>query len=70
MSFPEHHPYHERRLEQQMLDTLLRIEEILARAFPVVAVPPDFSWTEEELQEIEQVKEQTKKPAPAKGKRK
>jgi hypothetical protein len=26
----EHVPYHERRLEQQMLDTLLRIEERLS----------------------------------------
>jgi hypothetical protein len=25
----EHTPYHERRLEQQMLDALLRIEELL-----------------------------------------
>jgi hypothetical protein len=28
--YREHEPYHERRLEQQTLDTLLRIEEILA----------------------------------------
>lgn len=34
MTHREHAPYHERRLEQQMLDALLRIEEILARAFP------------------------------------
>lgn len=34
MTYREHAPYHERRLEQQMLDALLRIEEILARAFP------------------------------------
>jgi hypothetical protein len=32
MSFRDHAPYHERRLEQQMLDTLLRIEEMLSRA--------------------------------------
>lgn len=31
-----HHAYHERRLEQQMLDTLLRIEEILKPSKPVV----------------------------------
>jgi hypothetical protein len=34
MNEREHVPYHERRLEQQMLDALLRIEEILSRAFP------------------------------------
>jgi hypothetical protein len=34
MSYRDHEPYHERRLEQQTLDALLRIEEILARAFP------------------------------------
>jgi hypothetical protein len=34
MKYREHAPYHIRRLEQQMLDTLLRIEDILARAFP------------------------------------
>jgi hypothetical protein len=27
--FPEHVAYHERRLEQQTLDALLRIEELL-----------------------------------------
>jgi hypothetical protein len=32
--YRDHDPYHERRLEQQTLDALLRIEEILARAFP------------------------------------
>jgi hypothetical protein len=30
MSYREHEPYHERRLEQQTLDVLLRIEEKLA----------------------------------------
>jgi hypothetical protein len=29
-----HKPYHERNLDQQVLDALLRIEEILARAYP------------------------------------
>jgi hypothetical protein len=29
MNEREHTPYHERRLEQQMLDALLRIEELL-----------------------------------------
>lgn len=29
MSYPEHEPYHERRLDQQMLDALLRIEALL-----------------------------------------
>jgi hypothetical protein len=38
MNFVEHVPYHVRRLEQQTLDALLRIEEILARAFPEVKV--------------------------------
>lgn len=31
----EHVPYHERRLEQQMLDALMRIEELL-KAFLVL----------------------------------
>jgi len=30
MSFRDHRPYHERNLDQQILDALLRIEEILA----------------------------------------
>jgi hypothetical protein len=35
MNEREHVPYHERRLEQQMLDALLRIEELL-KAFLVL----------------------------------
>jgi hypothetical protein len=31
MNEREHAPYHERRLEQQQLDALLRIEELLTR---------------------------------------
>jgi hypothetical protein len=31
MSYREHSPYHERRLEQQTLDALLRIEETLEK---------------------------------------
>ena len=34
MTDREHKPYYERRIDQQTLDALLRIEEILARAFP------------------------------------
>lgn len=32
-----HQPYHERQLNQQVLDALLRIEEILSNAFPAPA---------------------------------
>jgi hypothetical protein len=35
MKYREHAPYHIRRLEQQMLDTLLRIEDLL-KAFLVL----------------------------------
>jgi hypothetical protein len=34
----DHAPYHERQVEQQMLDALLRIEELLAKA---LAQPPE-----------------------------
>lgn len=44
MSFPEHAHYFLRSLDQQKLDALLRIEAILARAFPEedVAVEGDI----------------------------
>jgi hypothetical protein len=39
MSYRDHEPYHERRLEQQTLDALLRIEELLTpKAPPPVAL--------------------------------
>jgi hypothetical protein len=50
----KHAEYHERRLEQQMLDALLRIEEILARAFP---------------EEVAKEAEVVEPPPPPKGKR-
>lgn len=39
MSSRDHSPYYERSLDQQVLDALLRIEEILARAFPAQPKP-------------------------------
>jgi hypothetical protein len=67
MNEREHAPYHERRLEQQQLDVLLRIEELLT-AFLVLlpvqgAAPLDASTTERLDAEYQQ---QLK----AKGKRK
>ena len=38
--YRDHTEYHHRRLEQQTLDALLRIEEILDRAFPAPKVEP------------------------------
>ena len=54
----EHAPYHERRLEQQTLDALLRIEELLTTygaalvkyedgEISEVVSPEDFTKTEE-----------------------
>jgi hypothetical protein len=40
MKSREHVPYYERTIEQQQLDALLRIEDILARAFPAPAPKP------------------------------
>jgi hypothetical protein len=51
MNEREHAPYHERRLEQQQLDALLRIEELLKEflvLLPVIAPAPEKEPEERE----------------------
>jgi hypothetical protein len=44
----EHAPYHERRLEQQQLDALLRIEELLKAFLVLLPVQEPAKEPEEE----------------------
>lgn len=44
MPYPAHEPYHERSVDAQILDALLRIEELLrAQAEPVVIATADIA---------------------------
>jgi hypothetical protein len=53
MNAREHQPYHERRLEQQTLDALLRIEELLANLNEMLAGPRGPAAPEEEPEVVE-----------------
>jgi uncharacterized protein YoaH (UPF0181 family) len=63
----EHAPYHERRLEQQQLDALLRIEELLA-AMASIPTPEFIPASKEAVELVAEVIEE-KKPQ-QRGKRK
>lgn len=54
--YPQHEPYHIRRLEQQQLDVLLRIEQLLVAHFDAdnrPSTPPEAPWVEPVKQEQE-----------------
>lgn len=59
----EHKPYHERRVEQQALDALLRIEELI-KAFLIMLPVPNADGNYEE-----RVTTETKPTQANKGKR-
>jgi phosphoenolpyruvate-protein kinase (PTS system EI component) len=74
MNEREHAPYHERRLEQQQLDALLRIEELL-KAFLVLLPVQEEADEPEELKKLyaeaeKELEERAAPPKPNRAKRK